>query len=359
MLRTSTAARVLTSADRDAALAVCERDPVANAFVASRLLEQRAFTSAGGEVWGYAERGELVSLCWAGANLVPVEATGAGAGRLRRAGPPDRPAVLLDPRARPTAVLGLWERLERPWWPAREVRADQPLLVLDGRPAGRRRTRWCAGPARPRPTSSYRRRRRCSRRRSASRPIGRDGGASYRASVSQLVLAGRTFVRVGPGRARAARGRVQGRPGVGDATASPRSRVSGWRPRLRGQGLAAAAMAAVCVATRAEIAPVVSLYVNAYNAPALGGLPAGRLPAGRHLRHRPVLTPAAAPADELVQGGRSGGSSAVEAGWASWPARRGPEPERARTMSSTHSGSNITCSQANRRTSQPRTTSSS
>ena len=50
MLRTSTAARVLTSADREAALAVCDRDPVANAFVASRLLEQRAFTPAGGEL---------------------------------------------------------------------------------------------------------------------------------------------------------------------------------------------------------------------------------------------------------------------------------------------------------------------
>jgi predicted GNAT family acetyltransferase len=264
VLRTSTAARVLTSADREAALALCERDPVANAFVASRLLEQRAFTPAGGEVWGYAERGELVSLCWAGANLVPVEATPPAldvfAARARRIG--RRCSSILGPSA---AVLGLWERLERPWWPAREVRADQPLLVLDSDPLVEPDPQ--VRPARPAETdlvvpAS------CAmfQEEIGFSPIGRDGGASYRASVSQLVLAGRTFVRVDP----------DGPEVVFKAdlaSVTPRvAQIQGvWlAPRLRGQGLAAAAMSAVCVATRADIAPVVSLYVNAYNAPALG-----------------------------------------------------------------------------------------
>jgi uncharacterized protein len=264
VLRTSTAARVLTPADREAALALCDRDPVANAFVASRLLEQRAFTAAGGEVWGYAERGELVSLCWAGANLVPVEATAAAldvfAARARRIG--RRCSSILGPSA---AVLGMWERLERPWWPAREVRADQPLLVLDSEPLVEPDP--LVRPADPAetdlvvPASSA-----MFQEEIGFSPIGRDGGASYRASVSALVLAGRTFVRVDP----------DGPEVVFKAdlaSVTPRvAQIQGvWlAPRLRGQGLAAAAMAAVCVATRAEIAPVVSLYVNAYNAPALG-----------------------------------------------------------------------------------------
>jgi predicted GNAT family acetyltransferase len=40
-------------------------------------------------------------------------------------------------------------------------------------------------------------------------------------------------------------------------------------PAQRGRGLAAPGVAAVVRATRREVAPVVSLYVNSYNAPAL------------------------------------------------------------------------------------------
>lgn len=263
MLRTTTAARVLGADDRDAALAVCERDPVANAFVASRLLEHRAFTASGGEVWGYVERGELVSLCWAGANLVPVQATPAAldafAGRARRVG--RRCSSILGPA---DAVLGLWERLERPWWPARDVRADQPLLALDTPPMVlpdpqvRR--------ARPEetdlvvPASAA-----MFEEEIGFSPMGRDGGASYRASVSQLVLAGRTFVRTDP-----RLGDVAFKADLASVTGEVAQIQGVWMaPRLRGQGLAAAAMAAVCAATMADVAPVVSLYVNAYNAPAL------------------------------------------------------------------------------------------
>jgi predicted GNAT family acetyltransferase len=267
VLRTSTTARLLGPADRDAALAVCDQDPVANAFVASRLIEQRGFTSAAGEVWGYAEQGELVSLCWAGANLVPVEATSAAldafAARARRVG--RRCSSILGPAE---AVLGLWERLQRPWWPAREVRADQPLLVLDSDPliapdpAVRLARPDEADLVVPASAAMF-------QEEIGFSPIGRDGGASYRGSVAQLVLSGRTFVRMQP------------RPdGVGDevifkadlASVTPEvAQIQGvWlAPALRGRGLAAGAMAAVCQQTRAHVAPVVSLYVNAYNRPAL------------------------------------------------------------------------------------------
>jgi predicted GNAT family acetyltransferase len=263
VLRTSAAARVLSAADRDAALAVCDRDPVANAFVASRLVEQRAFTPSGGEVWGYAERGELVSLCWAGANLVPVQATPAAldvfAARARRIG--RRCSSILGPA---DAVLGLWQRLERPWWPAREVRADQPLLVLDAAPLVAAdpmvRQARLAETDLVVPASAA-----MFQEEIGFSPIGRDGGASYRASVSQLVLAGRTFVRVDP-----AGPEVVFKADLASVTGQVAQIQGVWlAPRLRGHGLSAPAMAAVCAATRAEIAPVVSLYVNAYNAPAL------------------------------------------------------------------------------------------
>jgi predicted GNAT family acetyltransferase len=263
VLRTSTAARVLGAADRDAALALCDRDPVANAFVASRLLENRAFTSAAGEVWGYAERGELVSLCWAGANLVPVQATSAAldvfAARARRVG--RRCSSILGPA---DAVLGLWERLERPWWPARDVRPDQPLLMLDGPPlvpadpAVRRARAGETDLVVPASAAMF-------QEEIGFSPIGRDGGVSYRASVSGLVLSGRTFVRMDPSVPE-----VVFKADLASVTERVAQIQGVWlAPRLRGQGLAAAAMAAVCVATQAEIAPVVSLYVNAYNTPAL------------------------------------------------------------------------------------------
>ena len=72
------AARLLYDRDRAAALAVCGIDPVANVFVASRIqalgLEPGRL---GAQLWGFDQGGQLTSLCYAGANLVPVQATSA------------------------------------------------------------------------------------------------------------------------------------------------------------------------------------------------------------------------------------------------------------------------------------------
>lgn len=87
---TQTTTRVLEPSDLDAALAVLDRDPVANAFVASRV--QVAGLDPwrlGGEMWGWYEDGMLRSLCYAGANLVPICATPvpSAASRTGREGP--------------------------------------------------------------------------------------------------------------------------------------------------------------------------------------------------------------------------------------------------------------------------------
>jgi len=93
-------------------------------------------------------------------------------------------------------------------------------------------------------------------------PLIGDGGAAYRARVAELIRAGRAFARIEDGR-------VIFKAEVGAAT-SQACQVQGvWvRPEFRGRGLAAPGMAAVVTEARRAIAPVVSLYVNDFNAPA-------------------------------------------------------------------------------------------
>ena len=80
--------RLLTDHDREEVLALCDRDPVTNVFVSSRI---RAVgmepARLGGQVWGYSEGGQLTSVCYSGANLVPVAADSAAIAAYRRAGP--------------------------------------------------------------------------------------------------------------------------------------------------------------------------------------------------------------------------------------------------------------------------------
>jgi hypothetical protein len=93
-------------------------------------------------------------------------------------------------------------------------------------------------------------------------PLSGDGGAAYRARVSELVRAGRAFARIEDGR-------VIFKAEVGAATPQACQVQGVWvRPEFRGQGLAAPGMAAVVNEARRSISPVVSLYVNDFNAPA-------------------------------------------------------------------------------------------
>jgi len=89
------------------------------------------------------------------------------------------------------------------------------------------------------------------------------GGADlYRARVAQLVAKGWSFARI-------ENGRVVFKAEV--AAASPYAcQVQGVYvdPARRGEGLAAAGMAAVVHLALESIAPVVSLYVNEHNLPA-------------------------------------------------------------------------------------------
>jgi uncharacterized protein len=252
--------RVLGRHDVDEALALCARDSVANLFVASRLHASRQ-RGAGGEFWGWYDGGELRSLCWSGANLVPVEATAEAldvfADRARRQG--RQCSSIVGPAV---AVLSLWDQLEPFWGPARDVRPEQPLMAIDGPPLVpadplvRTTTPEDLPVVTPACVAMF-------TEEVGYSPVAADGGALYHAQVAGLVSAGRSLARIEEG----LRGReVVFKAELGSVIPEGAQVQGVWvNPQYRGRGLAAPGMAAVVRIVRARFAPSVSLYVNSYN----------------------------------------------------------------------------------------------
>lgn len=263
MLRTHSPVRTLMPADRDRALELCARNPAANVFVAARILEG-ALQSMPGGLLGYTEGDEVRSLCWASANVVPVECDDAAieafAGKLRRHR--RRCSSLFGPAEQ---VLPLWGRLSRSWGSAREVRADQPLLVVD--PEARRRAGVAADPrvrlARPDEVDLVLPAAAAMFAEEIGYPPFQGSDRAYRASVATLITRRHTFLRLDE------TGQVLFKADVGSAAVGAAQVQGVWvTPQQRGRGLAAPAMAAVVDLITQDVAPLVSLYVNDYNAPA-------------------------------------------------------------------------------------------
>jgi predicted GNAT family acetyltransferase len=257
VLRTS-ATRVLDARDLDEVRALVSRDPVSDVFVASRL-------DAGGldpwrlgaEVWGYGERGRLESACYAGANLVPVQASSeavkAFAERARRQG--RRCSSIVGPAP---AVEELWQLLQPHWGWAREVRPRQPVMAIDDDPSvepdpdvrlvepGEIDTLLPACVA-------------MFTEEVGVSPLAGDGGALYRARVEELIAHGRAWALVQDGE-------VLFKAEIGAATSQVCQVQGVWvHPSLRGRGRGTAGTAAVVEQARATVAPIVSLYVNDFN----------------------------------------------------------------------------------------------
>jgi len=90
-------------------------------------------------------------------------------------------------------------------------------------------------------------------------PLVGDGGALYRARVEELITQGRAWARIEGDR-------VLFKAEVGAATVDACQVQGVWvHPALRGKGLGTAGTAAVVQQARAQVSPVVSLYVNDYN----------------------------------------------------------------------------------------------
>ena len=260
---TTTTSRVLEPDGLGAALEVLDRDPVTNAFVAARV-EAVGLDPwrLGGEIWGWHDAdGRLDALCYAGANLVPIcagpEAVRAFADRARRAG--RRCSSIVGP-AESTAQL--WSLLEPSWGPARDVRANQPLMVTSDLPADvepdplvRRIRKDEMDVLMPACVAMF-------TEEVGVSPLAADGGLLYQARVAELVGSGRSFARI-------ENGQVVFKAEIGAATAKACQIQGVWvAPEYRGRGLSETGMAAVLRYALGDVAPVASLYVNDFNVPA-------------------------------------------------------------------------------------------
>ena len=289
--------RLLTDADTPALAALARRDPVANVFVESLLEAGRRAGprgGAGGTLFlgvpedpdAAAPAGALRAAAWVGSNVVPVVPPGRA----------ESTATDDDAAALAAAVVGLRRRLGSVYGPAaavltigralrtaghrpRSVREEQPLLVAGERPA-----------VAPLPDVVPAGPRDYDRVLPASAAMFEEelgfspflGGAQqYRERVRGLIASGRVFIVPGdaptpgvpapdaPTPGAGARPPLRFKADVG-VLSSRCAQIQGvWmHPEHRGRGLAAGAMAAVVGLARRH-APVVSLYVNAYNTAAL------------------------------------------------------------------------------------------
>lgn len=254
-------ARLLGDAERAAVERLLERAP----FSAAPVVEQ--VTAHGLEWWradarvlGYGPRRALESICWLGANVIPVL---AGPDAVRAfadlAGMNIRQcSSIVGPAA---SVLGFWERLEGVWGPAREIRADQPLLVVDTPPAvpADQAVRLVrpdeVNALFPASVAMY-------TEEVGVSPLADRGEYRYRQRVADLVGARRAY-------ARFVDGQVVFKAELAIVTKRTTQVQGVWvHPAWRGKGLAVAGMAAVVRDALRRVAPTVSLYVNDFNEPA-------------------------------------------------------------------------------------------
>lgn len=258
-------ARLLNDRDLPAVRAILDADPVMSCMVTARVevagLEPWRL---GGEMWGTDSRplrgGRLEGLCFAGPNLVPLQGTQTTlrifADRAVRRG--RMCSSLVGPA---DLVLGLWQELVTDWGPAREVRADQPLMAMGTVPAVP--VDPLVRPVRPEELDRY---------LPAAiamfieevgvDPCADDGGLSYRARVSELIAAGRAF-------ARFEHGEVVFKAEIGSLCSTVGQIQGVWvRPDRRGHGLATHGTAAVVDRLVRGMGRSASLYVNGFNTPA-------------------------------------------------------------------------------------------
>ncbi|WP_239003785.1 GNAT family N-acetyltransferase [Nocardia panacis] len=249
-------ARQLAHRDLARVLRVLDSDPVASCMVAARLQEYGLDARGGssGELWSRGDPAD--SLCFSGANLVPLRgdraALRAFADRAAR-----WPRVCSSVVGRRELALPLWEMLADRWGPEREVRAEQPLLALAEPPL-----------AAPDPQVRRVRSEELERYLTAAiamfieevgvDPRAGDGGRGYRRRISGLIESGRAWARFEDGE-------VVYKAEVGSLSRRTGQIQGVWvHPEVRGLGYGTGGTAAVANAVVAS-GRTASLYVNDYN----------------------------------------------------------------------------------------------
>lgn len=248
--------RLLDDRDAHQVRDVLSTMPLAACMVAARVEEVGLHPARlGGELWGYGEA--LTGLCFSGANLVPL-CGGAGARKAFADRVLRRRRVCSSLVGPAEQVLPLWEELAAHWGPAREVRAEQPLMIRSTLPevSGDPEVRM----VRPEELDRYL----PAAVAMFTEEVGVDpskeaGAAAYRARIAELIRAGRAF-------ARFENGEVVFKAEIG-AMSREVGQVQGvWvHPDRRGNGLGTRGIAAVTDQVVRGCQRAASLYVNDFN----------------------------------------------------------------------------------------------
>ncbi|CAM05171.1 hypothetical protein A8924_6334 [Saccharopolyspora erythraea NRRL 2338] len=249
-------ARLLEERDAVGVRSVLDSDPVAACMVASRVEVAGVHPlRLGGELWGYGSK--LDGLCFSGVNLIPLrgrpDAMRAFADRALR-----RRRVCSSLVGPAEQVLNLWAELEPQWGPAREVRADQPLMVLSEPP--RVAPDPLVRPVRPDELDIYLPAAVAMFTEEVGIDPSSDGGAAgYRARVAELIARGRAFARIEGGQ-------VVFKAEIGAMSRSVGQIQGVWvHPDRRSTGIGTAGTAAVADRLVRGFRRTASLYVNDYN----------------------------------------------------------------------------------------------
>lgn len=265
--------------DVAAALELCAADAVANVVPAMHLeTASRAGVIPTG-LWVVRRRGRvsrgLAGVLWCGANLTAVLATESDEADDARA---EVAAAIVARLSRPAALVGdaeltldLWGRVE-PWWgPARQLRPSQVSMVIRQDPEPVSSPRVEAEPLRRASMDDYPHLLPAAAHMFLGE-VGYDplqyGREAYEDRLAHLVRAGCSYIMYGDVNGKRD---IVFKAEVGVAGGGVAQIQGVWvQPSLRGLGYGSAGMEQLVRLVRQDHAQAVSLYVNDFNAAALG-----------------------------------------------------------------------------------------
>ena len=242
---------------------IVSRDPVRHCLVASRIEagSKGFFKPTYSDILRYFDDEKLKSALLLGANVVPVNTTSIArqefADTLRKSGRRSSSIV-----GQADEALDLWQQIGAAWGEPREIRANQPVLTMTNRSAldcddqVRYSSQSDLDVLMPACIHMF-------TEEVGVSPLHGGSSSAYRNRISELIGLRRSFVRLDGDE-------VTFKAEVGTVGAGVAQIQGVWvNPKYRGTGIAKPAMATVVKYVLDDIAPVVSLYVNDFNVPAL------------------------------------------------------------------------------------------
>ncbi len=250
--------RPLVRTDIQAVLNLALQDEISNCFLINRLQELQQYTwSLQNEFVVYEENGKIESAIYSGANIIPLNTFENSQIQFAQ--------YFLDQSKRISSIVGnkdevlsFWQIL-KPFMPSpREIRSNQPLLVIDDAPLVA--PDQFVQPALmrdldlliPACVSMF-------TEEVGISPVGEISEKSYRNRVAEVINQRKMFARI-------ENNQVLFKAEIGVITDKVCQVQGVWvPPQLRGRNLGKSGMASVVNFARQNFAPKVSLYVNDYN----------------------------------------------------------------------------------------------